>query len=487
MKYIEKFNEGNIISFENYLILESRKEDLLQKFKKEFGEGLGEIVFNLDPTDNKAYGDWLFKFFKNNREEIGIGDSLSKSIGDSLTQKLTDEDWKNRQLDGKKLDIIRYMLKKYDNNKKDFSTPITEIKTLEQLRKTIDEKDNFDEIENYPENEVKVYHNGLEWIVFQPFTYEISQYANRKDREKNWCTTYGEGHFHSYLGEKGGLLYCTNKLNSRQDLAFQLRPNETIIPWNSKDNSRDIIYSFYDMKEEFDEDSEIYKILDEVEHEIDFPQIDKSQLKEEVYDFYFDSLSFDEIYLDKDIYLEILNDSNFLEDYIESQIEYYSDEFTTDFLPTFDSELDETFKYIWKNVGGIKFTDYFGFKKIGFWKPEGYPDIDDFIEALEEPERLKNQDYAEDTTYNREECYEQIEDFLDKYDKTEDFVRSVFTNQYEDYKAEDLIGEMYGDPYKMKNKELTDIGGNYIGYSDYLKAYVNSLSVDEMMEIAYPE
>jgi len=473
-----KRTSENVLSFDSYLILEGRKEDLLSKYQKEFGKGLGEVVFDLDPTDNKAYSDWLFHFFKNNRKELGVSETLNLPRKEMLKTE-----WLK---DGKKLDILRYMIKKFENNKILIGTPIIKIKTMKDFIKVLDKKDGFDKIENYSEKDVKVYHNGAEWLVFQPFTYETSQFANKKNREKNWCTTYDEGQFQNYLGEKGGLLYCINKLDSTQDMAFQLRPNESIIPYDYNDQEQRTLYSFYDMKEEFDEDSEIYQILDEVEHEVDFPQIDKNQLKEDVYNFYY---SFDDIMMNKDLYLKLLDDSNYLNDFndfISSEIDYYTIEFASEFLPAFDAELEHTFEWIWKNTG--KFNEYFGISYGVFWKDEGYPDIDDFIESLEKPETLKKQHYEENTKYDRSDCYTQIENFLEKYNKKENFVKYYFKNEkYRGYTSEDIISEFYGNPYDMSNKELTEIGDNYVDFSDYIKAYVDTLSVDEMMEIIYSE
>jgi len=274
-------------------------------------------------------------------------------------------------------------------------------------------------------------------------------------------------------------------------MAFQLRPNESIIPWDYRDSEQTTIYSFYGMKDEFDEGSEIYDILDEVEHKIDFPKISKSKLKQEVINWFDGFGNFVDINLDKDLYLELLEDTNFVEGFIESEINYSTEEFSTDFLPSYDSELDYTFKYIWRNADPHGFVEYFGLKKgIGngaFWKDEGYPDIDYFIEALEDPETLKKQHYEENTKYDQSDCYAQIEDYLDNRDKKESLVKNYFKNErYDGYTAENLIEEMYGDPHKMTNKKLTDIGANYIGYKDYIKAYVDTLSVDDMFEIAYP-
>jgi len=39
---------------------------------------LGQELTHIDKTENKAYLEWLFKFFKNNRKELGITNVINE-------------------------------------------------------------------------------------------------------------------------------------------------------------------------------------------------------------------------------------------------------------------------------------------------------------------------------------------------------------------------------------------------------------------------
>jgi len=139
------------MTFEEFLILENRITDLRLKYKKDLGDDvLYQKLWKADPTENKAYAEWLLKFYKNNREE------LEKNLKDPTL-------------------VLYYMLVKYDNNKGDYNKQITQIKTVDELRQLLDKKDNFDNIESAATDDVIVWMNTLEWIVFQPFKYSFIQ------------------------------------------------------------------------------------------------------------------------------------------------------------------------------------------------------------------------------------------------------------------------------------------------------------------------
>ena len=481
MKHLKNNNTSKSLSYEEYLILEGRISDLETKFKKDLGEGLGEVIFDIDNTENKAYAEWLLKFIKTNREDLEISDELNKP------RKEQDKDkWLK---DTKTIERLELMLRKYHNNKKEIDTPITKIKTIQQLGNVLDKKDKFDELEtDFEEDEVKIFYNSFEWLVFQPFTYEASEYANRKDRKSNWCTTYEESYFGTYGGPKGGLLYCTNKLDSTKDIAFQLKPNDEIIVWNYKDNDINTLYSLYEIKNEFDsdEDKEIYDVLDEVEHEIEIPYISDEELRQETINWY-DSLGgFEEIGVNIDVYLEMLDDTNYLQGFIDNKVDYFHTQLASDFFPSYDDQLDFTFQYIWRNCS-IKFEEYFDIPhEYGkFWVQDGRTDIDDFIKALQNPERLENLDYEPDTPYSTEDCYKELEEFFQTNYSAYDFVKYYFNERYSGYSAEDIIHEIYGDPHKMEISELTDIGGNYVDYVDYVDKIVSQMDRSEMLDLVY--
>lgn len=444
MKYIK--------TYENFKhILESRKEDLEKKFIKNFGKGLGESIYDLDSTKNKSYSEWLLKFFKLNRKELNISNTLN------LPRKEMDKKKWNDDIN--KLNTLKLMIKKFDNNKKDFSLPITKINTLDDLKNILDEKDNFNDIYNFNENEVIIYYDSLEWLIFQPFEYEISEIGNRKNRKSNWCTTYNENNFDSYLGNKGALLYCINKLDYKQDMAFQLRPNETIVPWDYKDNSKDILNSFYEMKYEFENDSEIYNIIDKIEHKLNFPEISKEELKENVTDYY-DSFDFDTINIDQDIYEQLLNSSNYMIDYIDNEINYYSNSFV-EFLESYDDEMMFSLKYLLKHDYKNEFIKHFNVNEL----PHN-------IELFKKSLQINDSDNLE--------LYEQFEIFISQEDINENIVNDYFNNRYDNYSATDLINDIYG------STDLINQTKNYVDYNDYVEFLINDMSTDEMLEIAFP-
>jgi len=479
---IEKLNENKTLTFEEFLILESRISDLETKFKKDLGEGLGEVIFDIDNTENKAYAEWLLKFIKTNREDLEISDELNKP------RKEQDEDkWLK---DTKTIERLELMLRKYHNNKKEIDTPITKIKTIKQLGDVLDKKDKFDELEtDFEEDEVKIFYNSFEWLVFQPFTYEASEYANRKDRKSNWCTTYEDSHFNSYWGPRGGLLYCTNKLDSTKDMAFQLKPNEEIVVWDYQDHEGSTLYRISDIKDEFDEhdEPEIYKALEEVENEIEYPYLSDQELREEAINWYDGLGGFEEIGVDRSLYLSLLDNTNYVQGVIDNEVDYFHTQLASEFFPSYDDYLVFTFQYIWRNCSG-KFEEYFDIPhEYGeFWVQDGRADIDNFKEALQNPERLEKLDYEPDTEYSDTECYQELQDFFQTKHSAYDLVKYYFNNErYDGYSAEDLIDEMYGDPYNMDLSDLTDIGGNYVDFDDYVDKMVSQMSRNEMFELVY--
>jgi len=313
-------------TFKYFLILENRKDDLYKKFQQ-LGD-IGEELYNTDTTPNKAYLDWLFKFYSDNKSELDEINNLP--------------------------DIIKNSINKYHNNYLYFikqGLPITNIKTIKQLRKTLDRKDHFDDIEKYDKNDVIIWMNSLEWLVFQPYTYKISQLAYRKDRKKNWCTTHVKEHFKGYFGYKGAILYCTNKLDSKQDIAFELLPNWTMKVWDYKDDTN-ITASLYEMKHQFEENTDIYNLFDEIEHEIKIPKFTKEELQQRVKNYYSDL----DITIDDDILYDFIESEGILSNYNDTQISFYIEN-TAD-LASEDPEL--TIEWLKKHVNVNKLCNYFG-------------------------------------------------------------------------------------------------------------------------------
>jgi len=457
-----KYQE-NVMSFDNYFLNENRISDLKQKYITNLGEDLGVELWESDITENKAYSEWLLSFYKKNKKEI---------------DKIKDFP-----------ELLQKMIKKYHNNKQNYSKQITQIKTLKEFRSILDEKDNFDEINSlFNKEQVKIWFDDLEWIVFQPFRYEISEYANRKERKTNWCTTYAKSQFDQRGGYKGRLIYCINKLDPTQDVCFELIIGDLIKRWDYKNNSKNL-YSVYDMKEEFSDDTEIYKIFDELEHEVELPTYTRSELEQMAKEFY-ESI---EVEPNKDDVFSWADDNNFVETFIEREVDYFKDELAKEFFPQYDRDLNYTFKYIWQVVGIENFCEYFdiplGIGEEYFWKSEGYPDVERFIQHLETPERLKTLELDENSKWDEEECYELIEEFVDKKGDAQDLVHTHFKHdRYSGYDSKDIFEYYYGDAERCNIKEIISFIGN-VDVDDFkeqsIQRIVDNMSDEEIIELVF--
>lgn len=398
--------------FKYFLIQENRKDDLYKKFQQ-FGE-IGEELYNADSTPNKAYLDWLFKFYSDNKSELDEINNLP--------------------------DLINKLLKKYHNKKTELSKKIFNIKSLYELRKTLDEKDHFDDIEKYDKNDVIIWMNSLEWLVFQPYTYKISQLAYRKDRDKNWCTTYIKEHFEGYFGYKGAILYCTNKLDSKQDIAFELLPNWTMRVWDYKDDTK-IKASLYEMKHQFEENTDIYNLFDEIEHEIEVPKFTREELQQRIKDYYFDL----DITIDDNILYSFIESEGILSNYNNTQISFYIEN-TAD-LASQDPEL--TIEWLKNNININKLCNYFGC------------DLDDLDEYMTD-----DMDYITDLLDNFKIPYRKfVEDNYTKIDAEE------IVNQF--FNKNEFIDTFLSDSQKDELKEQQIIHN------------IKDLSFDDMIDISF--
>lgn len=163
----------------NIFLNESRIKNLKSKYSKILGEDITKELIDLDFTDNKAYVEWLLSFYLINEENI---DDLK---------------------------LLGGLLKKFHNNKHKTSIQITELKTLSGLIEIVREISPDDiSLDNIPSDEYKLWYEDNEWLIYQPFTFNASMIANKKSRDKNWCTTYDTHHFKKHVGHKGTLLLC---------------------------------------------------------------------------------------------------------------------------------------------------------------------------------------------------------------------------------------------------------------------------------------
>ena len=425
-------------TYENYLILEGRKEDLETKFKKEFGDELGEKLYSFDTTKNKAYSDWLFKFYKNNKDEV------------------------------KNLEHLRLLLDKYIRNSEFLSKPISKMKTLIELSNLIDEKRNLNNLEDYHEDEVILWYNSIEWCIFQPFKFEYSKYAfnternnNRQNDNANWCTTWDDEHFSHHFGEFGSLLYCINKIDYKKDIAFELKPSERIDVWNYQDNEVESDMSIYGMKDFF-KNEDIYKIFDDtIEHEIQFPNLSREELIKRI------KKNQSEIGIgasDQNI-IDALDETDFVEDNKKEEIKYYTE----------------------NTIELVEYYDFDTLKKL-FIKYTSLETVLNFYGTTEENllDTMEEYDFSsasEFITDNR----------LDKKMAT----RSI-NYRFEGYTAIDILYNYYGYEDSMDRNHqdwerrrdggimnLTDILSKIPNYSvsDLEEEILSQYSTEELMEI----
>lgn len=360
--------------------------------------------------------------------------------------------------DIQKLKILELMIKKYDKNKKDLPIPLNQIKTIKEFEKLLDFKRHLERLKTYyTSNEVKVWYDSLEWIVFQAFTYEVSQFANSRERDKdpigaNWCTTYDESHFKNYYGEKGAILYCVNKLDYKEDIAFQLKPNDIDIHvWDWKDNNLHDCTK-YTMKDEFDENTEIYKVFEEkIEDEIEDIEIDYDTLVKKVREWYFNLGPYEVLYIND--LIDYLNRTDFVDKYINQEKEYYINDAFIDFCMSWTNQVID---YL--------LQDY----KVELFELFDVDDVGDLNVAIEQDvKKLSN--FAEEKNLEKE------------------IVDNVLSNHYQGYDVVDITSEIYGNVENMDVSEFEDYFGGYFDLDEIFDKYVNSIidnsSEEELLEI----
>jgi len=204
-------------SYNHYLlILESkRKDDLKKKYVNKMG--MDNSVFD-EIYSSKLHSDWLLKTYS----------------------KIPKEDIKNHNGDLSLQQILIKYVNIFTNNQETFDgININNINSIDEMRETINELRGFDDAEKKYGDDIWVLVNTYEWFIYKPYSYEVSEIANTRTRETNWCTTYGNDHFTEYFGENGGLLYVINKLDSKKDIAFEMSQKSSkseITTWDHEDD-----------------------------------------------------------------------------------------------------------------------------------------------------------------------------------------------------------------------------------------------------------
>jgi len=206
---IDAFCENAFYNAKNVnecLLLEGRIEDIEIKFQKRINPKIVEYFKENDPTNNKAYFEWLC-------------DRYSK-------------------LDTKKENIEKAMIKmvtKYENIKHKLAQKqINRIKSVEELGDLLNQDKDWHTLKN--KDGVDVIYDSYEWIIFVPYTEEISEQFG----DKSWCTVYNPSeHFAKHFGKDGALIYCINKLDISKNFAIEQTVQENgerkCDVWDNKD------------------------------------------------------------------------------------------------------------------------------------------------------------------------------------------------------------------------------------------------------------
>jgi len=421
MKHINYLNE-NVINFLEFSLLENRIEDLKIKYEKEFGDKADDL-FNIDYTENKAYSEWLFKFYKNNKDEI------------------------EKEIPFEHFEVLELMLKKYHNN--NFSTPITQIKTLKDFRKVIDEKDGFDKIENFPKDEVEILLNNNQWIIFKPLTYEVSQFANRKSRKSNWCTTYDDLYFEKYMGKKGGLIYCTNKLDSVKDISLEIKCNSDIINlWDYRDTNTERL-SDSELADYFEyQNEDVYDVFKE--YEIEHPTYTRSEMITLVHD----DFNWYDTNIDYDILSDLFNKTTYLSDYVGDEIEYLSRQ-TEELIERCGYKSDVIITFLKTHVDNNELLKIF--------------DVEDFNE-------LNQYNFVDDVT---------LLELINEKELGGEFANFIITDHYKDHTCTDLFEELYGNFHDLEISELIEQIEKFVDEDDYFKEWISRMSDYDLLQYMY--
>jgi len=424
-----------LYSYQKYLLLtESKREDELRaKYIDKLG--IDENIVE-DFLDYKPGSAWLLKTYANTPKE-----------------KIEEIEKKG----SKYSDILLKMAKMFINNRANLSVvDIDKLKNLDNMKSVLDELTDYDLINDYDTKDVWILTNSIEWLIYKPYTYEVSnEFGNRKIRESNWCTAYDEGHFKSHQGPEGGLLYIINKLDETQDIALEIT-DDSITAWDYKDNSIKSSYSgIVDIcKQLWDEDSEPYKVIMEnsVKIEEDAPKIDYEKAKENAWEDirYRDLYDIISEYGERYIWDNIDTDSFFDAVKDDAYDRWYND------WRSGHNLFDKTLTILREDFDG--WTDK---NKQTFYET--------FIEEMKEAnEDNESEEYVtenptmEDVITYIEDTYSKndADDLIDKIGIEEEIVQKLADEDAKSYTdPEDYYSMMFG--YKLNNMTRNEIENEY--------------------------
>jgi len=426
-----------LYSYQQYLILlESKRE---KQLRSKYIDKLGMDEETFEKFYSNKNAEWLLKTYSNIPEE------------------------KKQEIDNKGGRTLPEILLKYaemfDNNKDNLEIKqISKVKGLDQMKGLLDGLRDFDGAEENFGDDIWVLSNSYEWFIFKAYSYEASELANNKLRDSNWCTTYDKGHWKSYLGPEGGLIYVCNKLDKTEDVALECKKNVTA--WDWKDNNTESAYSIDDIIEKvWDEHEEPYNILKQNLDKLveDLPTIDWDKARENA-EYEVRNTELGEIYDRYGSYVVFkhVDDDKFLDDMKDGEYDrYYSD------WKYEDNLLDMAI-----NVLRAEFNQWTDRNKQDFFKTF----VDEMKEANEENELKKgDQGYYDWESKDLEEVITFLEDtytnkdgeeIIEKIGMSDEIIEKLVTDYMNNFSdAEDYISNMCGSNFY--GRELSNYLSTY--------------------------
>ena len=240
------------------LLLEGRIDDIQERFDKKINPDIVDYFRKNDPTENKAYFEWLCsRYSKLDKTDKGIEKTMIK------------------------------MIIKYQNIKSNINdNRIEQIKSVKDLGNIIDKNRSWEVLRGLQKETAEIHHDSFEWIIFTPYEESISEVYG----DKAWCTVYSVSqHFESHFGHKGALTYCMNKLNDSSNFAIE----QTILEngerkctvWDHNDHNilkdeylSDVV-SDLSLMSYLDKDSMLKKEWNKIVEDMPYPEMTEAVLK----------------------------------------------------------------------------------------------------------------------------------------------------------------------------------------------------------------
>jgi len=330
-------------------------------------------------------------------------------------------------------DLLIQYVEMFDNNKSNLSiNQISKIKSVDEMKVILNEVRDFNNAEDTFGEDIWVLVNSYEWFIFKAYSYDASELANNTSRVSNWCTTYDEAHWKSYLGPDGALTYICNKLNEKLDVAIEAS-GDIVKVWDWEDNNTVSSDTYTEIIDDvWSEHEEPYNILSQnmkrLEDEI--PVIDFDLARENASD---EIMSWQySKYNDLDAYNNYvwkhIDDDSFLSDVRDGEYERFNSDWEYEYnlldffievlRKNYTDEIEKIFIKIMKETNEDNEDEKFETENV---------DIDDVEYYIEEthtdediPELIREFNFEDDIV---ELCVDRL---MDNYSDAEDYVDSIY-------------------------------------------------------------